>query len=259
MKKLFIREIQSFNEINFDNYFNKETDLVLFDIDNTIIFSKNNGYEKYILSNEDKCNNKVSELKNLYADHIDQNKFLGYVFKNLEYKLVDQNIIKIIKDLKEKKVLIIGITALLTGFNDGIENSWQNWRFNHLKNLGIEFSFSNIEFEIDKYLNQRPIFYKGIIFTDYLDKGESLKLFLREFNKRNIINDRGQLTPKRIIMFDDSLEYLENVMKVCQEIDYIDEFHGYHFKNVVIHDWDESHQESFNKILKDFKKKYYNF
>jgi hypothetical protein len=268
----FIKKIESFNEIDFKNYFSKEKDLVLFDIDHTIL-RPDKLYAEYIFSNDQKCNKKILELKSIHIDKIDFNHFLGFIAKSSKMQIIEPDIIEKIKFLKENSIHLIAITGMPTGFNSALKDSWQNWRFEYLKNIGFEGSFSDIAFTLDiKEFEKRPIFYKGIIFTDFINKGKALKLFLENINKLDDLNNSKyakfifleqaeknlekyknfNLKPERIIMFDDSEEYLNSVLKVCEELKI--EFHGYHYKPYEIMDWTSESEEEFNIFLKEIIK-----
>ena len=60
------------------------------------------------------------------------------------------------------------------------------------------------------------------------------------------------LKPKRIIMFDDSDEYLKSVLETCNKLQI--EFHGYHYKPYEISEWSAECEYQINESLDIFLK-----
>jgi len=97
-------------------------------------------------------------MQNLYGDKIDVNILLGFLLKDSEFSLTEKSIIDKINILKNNNVNFISITSVPSGFNYGLKDSFQNWRFESLKKFGIEFSFSDLVFLINLQSYGRPIF-----------------------------------------------------------------------------------------------------
>lgn len=246
--KSFIKKINSFNEIDFENEFKSDEDLILFDIDHTLIEASNE-YVSCFLSYQKECNEIGLKFTNEYADIIDMNEFLGKIIKDTSFQLTENDLIQKINILKKNKIHYIAITALITGFNNGLNNTWQDWRLNMLKkDFGFEFSFSDLAFIIGKKLYKRMIFYHGIILTDHETKAKAMEEFLNEIKKislsetSNIIflNNTNQniekykninLKPKRIVLFDDAIDNLEGLMEFCMKNNII--FNGYHYNKKI--------------------------
>ncbi len=249
--KYFIKEINSIDEIDFSENYLKKDDLILFDIDHTIIRDKikKSLYLQYILSNDPYCYNKIYEIINQYGDLIDMDAFLGFAMKNIQFELIEKQIIERINSIKNLGINVIGITGMLTGFNIGLGKVWQEWRCEMLKKeFDLEFSFDQFSLILNIYNDKRPIFHKGIIFTDYEEKGKALNLFLKEIDKK--MNKNHQF--KRIIMIDDSDKYLQSVMDQSIIDGY--EFHGYQYKAHKICEWTNLDEEILIEMINEFKK-----
>ncbi len=178
-----ISDIQSFDEVDFSQL-GLTGSLVLFDVDQTLIHQGN-----LYMSN---------------ADSYHENP-----------PLIEPSIIEKIELLKKRQISILAITAMNTG------KSWQHdrlekWRYDHLKELGFEGDFDDLDFDIRGF-KRHPVFYKGIIVTDGEHKGPVM----------GVVLDRLSLTPNEIIMFDDRLGFLESVEAECKGRHI--PFHGYHY------------------------------
>ena len=100
------------------------------------------------------------------------------------------------------------------------------WRYGQLKGVGFEGSFPDTVFKIPEF-QRNPVFFRGIIATDLEDKGKVLEVVL----------DKLGITPPEIVMFDDTLEHLQSVAKICRE--HKIPFEGYHYKGAKIKPWNE--------------------
>lgn len=92
----------------------------------------------------------------------------------------------------------------------GVIPDMPEWRYELLKKMGIEFSLDykdKIFTEFTAYKNEYPKLYKGILCANQQNKGTLLKDFLHDF----------KLMPKKIIYFDDKLQPLESVGKICRD------------------------------------------
>ncbi len=99
----------------------------------------------------------------------------------------------------------MSLTALKTGSSFTIP-SLPEWRFNKLKELGIDFSKANFPDMIFNVLPQDddgsyPLLYHGILCTSTSSKGHVLVAFL----------DRAKWKPDLVIFFDDSMKRVEQV------------------------------------------------
>ena len=119
--------------------------------------------------------------------------------------LINPNIVMVIKALQNKGVPVFALTMIPTG-SYGIIDNVPEWRFNKLKEFGINFRdlrFKDIIFtELTKKDDAYPMFYKGILCTAE-SKGKLLGAFL----------DRINWKPQHVIFFDDTLSHVENVIQ----------------------------------------------
>ena len=124
--------------------------------------------------------------------------------------LVEQQTPAFIKNLQEKGVKTIGLTASLTGSLLQI-SSIEEHRVSRLKELGYNFesSFPSLEkiifSEMPAFRQNYPTFLKGILHSNasmlHSNKGESLVNFLKKSN----------YTPELIIFVDDKMDFLVEV------------------------------------------------
>jgi hypothetical protein len=188
---------------------NKDT-LVIFDVDDVLIMPTTQIFQR-------PTNDKI--LKELFSDLKSR---LGNKREELLYslillqepsKLVDPNILSLIKDLQTKGVPVLGLTALSTG-SMGKILFLEDWRIQTLNDLGINLNRYWIDVSPKKFLesnikdpNRPPAFKKGVLFSSKTPKGKVLKYFLQYVN----------FTPKKIIFIDDWRENLVSVEKFCKE------------------------------------------
>lgn len=142
---------------------------------------------------------------------------------------VDEKVIQIIENLQAKNVKTIALTAIKTGRNGIIEKT-EDWRFDQLKVVGIDFSTS---FHLDEPLmllpqktyleyslhnvNSSVFAKKGIVFTGEYSKGDVLRSFLAAI----------EWWPERIIFIDDNKSLLESVANMCKDLGI--QFMGLHY------------------------------
>ena len=176
---------------------NLSDNLVLFlDIDDTLIrpaarafTSVGKNFIDYIKGN-----------KNIYDNY---EKIISTWRLNRQILLVDKNWPKIINNLKNS-VKIYGLSKMDTG-NFGLINSMQEWRYNELLKLGIEFSLSSeLEAYDNKALAGESVFYGGIFSTGFSSKSATINSYLQLLN------------PNIIILVDDRLENLIDVHDFCE-------------------------------------------
>lgn len=175
---------------------------------------------------------------------------LNLITKSSDPVLIEQDTPEIIKTIAAKKIKTMALTASLTGQLGKIKNL-EVWRYEVLKNLGIDFSnsfpqTSEIKFNnVPEYIRRKPVFYKGILCSNgdgnKNNKGDALVLFLEKIS----------FSPKVVIFVDDKKENLENVeqalVKFNPHIKYIGvEYKGgesinsvYIDAKTVLHEWEK--------------------
>ena len=131
--------------------------------------------------------------------------------------LIEPLFADIIAQLQERSVKVI----ILSHFNVADHQTMESC-YEMLKKLEIDLSnsFSTNLLELpmfDTILSAKPVYYKGILFTNRYPKTEALSEFLHETH----------LVPSKIVFVDDHLEYVESLNRfaIKKEI----AFQGYHY------------------------------
>jgi len=201
-----IKKIYSFGEAK--NVLEKVTPktLVVFDVDETLFVK-----EWPLLQDR---NNEKDVVKNflegpLYQCKISHDEMKKIIFEAPE-KLIEPDIVKIIKNFQEKKIPVIALTSRATG-DWGLLKSLEEKLYMILKKFDIDFS-SSFPIKDSFVFDEDLLFYKGIGFVprkttgeEKIDKGVVL---IKLLEKANIV-------PEHIIFFDDN--YL-NLKKVNEAI-----------------------------------------
>ncbi len=188
--------------------------LVLFDVDQTLIKQKDRILQPC------KAN---WDLWNVYARKTLENRDLvpegkypkGYlrarILSQMEFIEVDPHFQDLIATLKNRKIKTVAFTRMNTGPYGPIP-SMEDWRFNQLKQIGYDFTFSFPELQL-------PMFKQGILYANKQDKGPVLLEFLDHIPK-----------PTKIIFIDDRLDYLQSVETSLAGTGI--EFTGFHYTAV---------------------------
>lgn len=137
--------------------------------------------------------------------------------------LIEPEVAITIQELKQKGSKVYALTSIETGAY-GVINDFPKWRYDRLKNLGVEFSqdHQNIIFDsLPSYRSNYPMFHKGILCANQLDKGLVLKSFI----------ECTETLPKKIVFFDDSIAALEQVSRACKEMNI--ECSLFHYKGAL--------------------------
>lgn len=190
-QQLNIKTISTFDDARNElNNVDSKT-LVLFDVDDTLVTQPD-----FI-------------TKACYFPAIKWELLYSYVWANYPRVLIEQQVVDIINNLKKKGAYVLALTHMESG-SFGVVESIPKWRYKRLKQNGITFSanFRNMIFEnFPMYEDSKPLLYKGILFANKQDKGSVLEAFLK----------RTGLKPSRILFFDDLIENLQSVSKVCKK------------------------------------------
>lgn len=210
--------------------------LVVFDVDETLIYSSETIVRPWFV--ESPKGQKVFEIFEQHAaTKKDTATYIDTIISKMlnieQSRIIEPAIVSIIQKLQERGVKVIALTNCMTG-KFGIIPSMQAWRFEKLASLGINLSTSfemqeiilnNIQAEFRK----NPLFYKGILLTDRIDKGKVLAAFL----------DAIAFKPDQIIFFDDDEKNVESVKKVA--IDRGIPYHGFVYKAAakLFHQYDQ--------------------
>jgi len=203
-----IIEISSFEQI--EEVFEKanEDTFVFFDVDDTLISSS----DAFARGNHFPL---LFRLK-LFLQHPEivipsiWENYYSMMWEQAPRFLVEPQVAGSIEKLKQKGSKVYALTSIETGVY-GVINDFPKWRYDMLKHLGIEFSqdHQNVIFHsLPSYRSNYPIFYKGILCANQLDKGLVLKTFIKSL----------ETLPQKIVFFDDSITALQQVSKACKEM-----------------------------------------
>lgn len=218
-----IQTINSIKELNLTKLSINPNSLILLDIDNTIITPKAN-----IFRNHPGCYPLlIDELKEQRASHPNINDIVMKWRLKRKVKLVESGWIELINNLKQSHATITGLTQLDNCLlND--ELSIEKWRYNELKELGIEFSdyngkYNKILCPITTSYSMPASVYNGIIITGKYSKRQALTAYIEHLKEFNNIEQFEQ-----IIFIDDRLEKLEEIAEFAADNNI--KFYGYHYK-----------------------------
>jgi hypothetical protein len=141
----------------------------------------------------------------------DKFKYLSSIMRSQGVgELVDDRLPGLIKELQDRSVKVIALTA--QGYGPfGVIKDEGTLRVEELKKLDLDFSqsFPSLErftLNIPSPKDQLPLYRDGIIFTDRSSKGEALIAFLQ----------RVKWTPKQIIVIDDGRQHLEHIQEALK-------------------------------------------
>ena len=182
-----------------------ENSLVLINVDDTIItpkslmFHYNSPYRTF-----------VGELESLQKSQLNIHELIASLILQRQVMLIESDWPRFINKLKSKGALVFGFTRLNT-VTARIKD-FEEWQYKQLESLAIEFTgeINKQEmFKFDGKNKESPIFYKGIIFTTYVSKEETLRQFL----------SITRIAPRNIIVFEYRKSNLNNIDKFFRTID----------------------------------------
>ncbi len=211
------------------NQIQKITDkdtLVVFDVDRVLI-------TKDEASLRDEINFAKSFLWKYPLKIFWSAKLFERLIVETKSKLVDTNTLEIIKYLNENNIKTIAITHAPHSdlkYNDDYK-TFAEWRYNDLKNLGIEFNSNE-----DLTLKNGARFFNGILFAHNnswgfgLFKGDLIGRLFGKLNKGDCLKEflkTQDLNPSKIIFVDDLLQNILAVEQYCESkgID----LHAFHY------------------------------
>lgn len=194
-----IIQIKSFKQISLPRLFNHPSQhrLVIVDVDNTLVRPTDG-----VLAHGYRCI-LTPEQRRILCQQADR-------------PLIQPCSISIIESIKRQGIPVIACTALRIDFTTP-EFLPHVWRYEHLRSLNFSGSFHEREFELSPREGRKPLFYRGILFSDALKKGPIVESFLSTMH----------YCPGVIAMIDDSFAQLQSVETMCAEHNI--EFHGYHY------------------------------
>jgi hypothetical protein len=124
---------------------------------------------------------------------------------------VDPRSISLIKNLQEKKIPTLALTAAPAKIQD-VEQPC-DWRINELKRYGFDFSYSFaergfLEFSKDPGQTHYPMYKSGVLFSSFHPKGDILVAFLQKMG----------LSPKKVIFVDDEFRHVQSVVTSLEKL-----------------------------------------
>lgn len=178
----------------------KKNALVVFDIDETLIYPKNPVIQLKTIK-------KYPEVLEQFRQLEDKKKQLLltlFVLKN-EMHLINENTPSILESLKGKRATTMALTASYAG-DIGPFKKMEEYRWKTLSDLGVNFddAFPRLRpFLLPKESawELSPMFYKGIIYSCFYPKGQVFVSFLRKLEK----------LPEYVLFVDDRKQHVEDV------------------------------------------------
>ena len=161
--------------------------------------------DEVVITSEDHFNhpNGLPFFEQLHRNTVSQERIeLALSLATLLPKrvLIDAQFPHLLKNLQERGIRTIALTACATG-PLGVIPRLEEWRINHLKSLGIDFSLSSSHFF-------HPCFHEGILFAGNKNKGTLLREFL----------EGNQFFPQHVLFVDDRLYNLKAVEAELQAL-----------------------------------------
>ncbi|HJD55854.1 MAG TPA: DUF2608 domain-containing protein [Rickettsia endosymbiont of Pyrocoelia pectoralis] len=171
--------------------------VIFLDVDDTIITPKS------VTFREPPYNQMIDRIKANKSNYNNYEEIISNWRLQREIILIDENWVKTLNILKEK-FQVFALTQMNTGQFGNI-SSVQEWRYEELKSLDIEFS-DNEKLEIyNSARNDDAVFYKGIFITGNHSKSYTLAKFSNDLNARFIV------------FVDDRKKHLEDVEDYCKK------------------------------------------
>lgn len=220
-----IKTISKVSDID-QSLINKENVIFIFDVDWVLSKSADPAFQ---------YQNMVkyrSVAKSIMKDFTIEQKdrFLSLMASSSKPVLVENEMPSFIQGIKDKNVPVVALTAICCKGED--EKCVKSWRYESLKELGIDFSKTDI-LESGKTFNYypehlgcKPCYYNGIIFSNGShpenEKGKVLISFLEKAN----------IKPRNVVFFDDRKSNLESTEKMLRSNYPKVSFYGYLYEGV---------------------------
>lgn len=206
-----VREIYSIDQANPVLAGADDHTLVGFDVDDTLFYPADVMCRRWF-----KETRFGKELCKKHDDYINSKEnpqeyramILSKIGKTGKSFPVEANTAATIYNLLSRGVKVIAVSNCLTG-SHGVIESYQKWRFNRLVDLGMDFStsFGIKKIDLQKFTatDKKPVFYKGICLTDWINKGKGKGTVI------GALLDATGFRPNKIIFFDDGIEHCSEV------------------------------------------------
>lgn len=191
----------------------KNNYLVIWDVDEVLITPTDKIFHTHNCSNNLPAKYAKEAIEKYSVSEIKAKWYGSKIVLQRNIRLVENELVAIIKDLQSNRIKTIALTKCSTGSYGAIA-SLEDHRIKKLQKFNINFDhafpqYTNLVLDninIKKSSSQYPIFKKGILFTNQYSKGEVLEAFLDKIN----------WNPKKIVFIDDLKENLISVQKILQ-------------------------------------------
>jgi len=205
MSSLFKKS--SFREIEKNILKATTRDLVIFDVDYTLI----SPIDKILRPCGETYVEEWIKKYNLDKNNTFKEEIISIVLKERSVEVVNRSFIDLIENLKKRSIPVMALTAIATK-KYGIISSMEDWRINDLLQLGYDFSTSwPKKVSLKEFYDgtkAEPVFKQGILFTDYLEKGDTLTNFLK----------KTSINPAKIYFVDDMEKHLKSVYNALKKM-----------------------------------------
>ncbi len=217
-----IRQVKTMKEIfNHFNQANSKT-WAIFDVDMVLVQPSDPAFQMANMKRFSAISKRI--LKEVPVEK--QMLFLSLMTISSDPVLIDDCTPQVIKQIMQKGVSVMALTANLTGSFEAIK-SMEQWRVNSLRRLGIDFSKSapyraSLVFDdLAIYRGNYSTYFKGILFVNGtgVSKGEAFLSFLA----------KTPVCPNQIIFVDDREDNLKSLEVAIQKLGKPIEYIGLHF------------------------------
>lgn len=196
--------------------------LVIFDVDMVLVQPSDPAFQMANMKRFGAISKRI--MKELPAEK--QMLFLSLMTISSEPVLIDQCTPQVLKNIIQRDVPAIALTANLTGSFGPIKNM-EAWRSHTLKLLGIDFTQSapyqkSLVFDdLSPYRGNYSTYLDGILFVNgtTVSKGDAFLSFLKKTG----------FLPEKIIFIDDREDNLKSLEVAIQKLDRPIEYQGLHF------------------------------
>lgn len=136
-------------------------------------------------------------------------EYYSLMWQQAKRVVVEPEVVPLIQDLHKNGAMVIGLTAMETG-SYGVIESLPKWRADMLTDFGITFTrtFENTTFSALKaYRSEYPELYEGILCCNWQPKSVVVGAFL----------DKYHLKPSKIVFFDDQYSRVKDIADFCEQ------------------------------------------
>lgn len=196
--------------------------LAIFDIDMVLVQPSDPAFQMANMKRFGAISKRI--MKEVPAEK--QMMFLSLMTISSDPVLIDDSTPQLLKQIIQKGIPAMALTANLTGSFGTIKNMEQ-WRVDSLRCLGIDFSESapyKTELMFDNLASYRGYYssyLNGVLFVNgrVVSKGDAFLAFI----------EKTKLSPERIVFIDDREDNLKSLEAAIQKLGKPIEYHGLHY------------------------------